>query len=84
MPFCDHRIVEYAYNMPWAFKALDNYHAQRKEGKDPVFVAEDIAGLPATECWHIEKDDLPHVGPQPVKEYFEEAIDADGEAVGLK
>ena len=68
----------------WAFKALDNDHAQRKEGKDPVFVAEDIAGLPATECWHIEKDDLPHVGSQPVKEYFEEAIDADGEAVGLK
>ena len=23
VPFCDHRIVEYAYNMPWAFKALD-------------------------------------------------------------
>ncbi len=68
----------------WAFKALDDYHAQRKEGKDPVFVAEDIAGLPATECWHIEEDDLPHVGPQPVKEYFEEAIDADGDAVGLK
>lgn len=22
MPFCDHRIVEYAYNMPWDFKAL--------------------------------------------------------------
>lgn len=23
VPFCDHRIVEYAYNMPWAFKALN-------------------------------------------------------------
>ena len=23
VPFCDHRIVEYAYNMPWAFKTLD-------------------------------------------------------------
>ncbi len=23
VPFCDHRIVEYAYNMPWDFKALD-------------------------------------------------------------
>lgn len=22
VPFCDHRIVEYAYNMPWDFKAL--------------------------------------------------------------
>lgn len=40
--------------------------------------------LPATECWHVEKDELPHVGPQPVREYFEEAIDADDGAVGLK
>ena len=23
VPFCDHRIVEYAYNMPWDFKALE-------------------------------------------------------------
>lgn len=23
VPFCDHRIVEYAYNMPWKFKSLD-------------------------------------------------------------
>lgn len=23
VPFCDYRIVEYAYNMPWALKALD-------------------------------------------------------------
>lgn len=23
VPFCDHRIVEYAYNMPWAYKALE-------------------------------------------------------------
>lgn len=23
VPFCDHRIVEYAYNMPWKLKALD-------------------------------------------------------------
>ena len=23
VPFCDHRIVEYAYNMPWAFKSLE-------------------------------------------------------------
>lgn len=22
VPFCDHRLVEYAYNMPWEFKAL--------------------------------------------------------------
>lgn len=23
VPFCDHRIVEYAYNMPWDFKSLE-------------------------------------------------------------
>lgn len=23
VPFCDYRLVEYAYNMPWEFKALD-------------------------------------------------------------
>jgi len=23
VPFCDHRIVEYAYNMPWEYKALN-------------------------------------------------------------
>nr|WP_300128791.1 asparagine synthase (glutamine-hydrolyzing) [uncultured Butyricicoccus sp.] len=23
VPFCDHRIVEYAYNMPWAFKSFE-------------------------------------------------------------
>ncbi len=36
----------------WAFRALSDYTAQRKAGKDPVFVAESIEGLPATECWH--------------------------------
>lgn len=23
VPFCDYRIVEYAYNMPWSIKSLD-------------------------------------------------------------
>ena len=68
----------------WAFKALDDYTRQRKLGKNPVFVAESIPGLPATQCWHVGEDDLKHVGPEPVREYFEEAIDADAEDVGLK
>lgn len=68
----------------WAFKALDDYTRQRKAGKNPVFVAENIPGLPATQCWHVGEDDLKHVGPEPVREYFEEAIDADAEDVGLK
>ena len=68
----------------WAFKALDDYTRQRKAGKNPVFVAESIEGLPATQCWHVGEDDLKHLGPQPVREYFEEAIDADAADVGLK
>ena len=68
----------------WAFKALDDYTRQRKAGKNPVFVAENIEGLPATQCWHVGEDDLKHLGPQPVREYFEEAIDADAADVGLK
>ena len=68
----------------WAFMALDDYTRQRKAGKNPVFVAENIPGLPATQCWHVGEDDLKHVGPEPVREYFEEAIDADAEDVGLR
>ncbi len=59
----------------WALRALDDYTAQRKAGKDPVFVAEHIQGLPATECWHV--DQLEEYGPSPMKEYLEEAIDTD-------
>lgn len=24
VPFCDHRLVEYVYNVPWALKSFDN------------------------------------------------------------
>lgn len=68
----------------WAFRALADYSRQRKLGRDPVFVAKAIEGLPATECWHVGEQDLPQVGAQPVREFFEEAVDADGDAVGLK
>ena len=66
----------------WALKALDDYTRQRKAGHDPVFVASSIPGLPETECWH--KEELHDYGPQPVKEYFEEALDVDGDAPLLK
>lgn len=38
-----------------AKKVLDNYIAQRKAGKDPVFYADDIEGLNNTECWERNK-----------------------------
>lgn len=68
----------------WALKALDDYTSQRKAGLDPVFVANSIPGLPLTECWHVEMDELKDVGPQPVMEYLDEAIDAEGQISGLK
>ena len=64
----------------WVLKALDDYTAQRKAGVDPVFVADEIEGLPKTECWHVEE--LEDFGPDPMKEYLEEALDA--ETAGLK
>ena len=64
----------------WALKALDDYAAQRKRGIDPVFVADSIPGLPATECWHTEE--LQSHGKHPVREYLSESM---GEgSVGLK
>ena len=64
----------------WALKALDNYTAQRKAGIDPVFVADEIEGLPKTECWHVEQ--VEDFGRDPMKEYLDEAIDID--TAGLK
>lgn len=36
----------------WAIAALKDYDSQKKQGLDPVFYAENIPDLPATECWH--------------------------------
>ena len=63
----------------WAFKILDDYTRQRKEGVDPVFVAENIEGLPATVCWHVEADELPETDANPIKEFTDDVIDVVGE-----
>ena len=48
MPFCDYRLVEYAYNMPWELKAWGN----REKGiVRKAF--EDI--LPEEICWRKKK-----------------------------
>ncbi len=57
----------------WALKVLDDYTAQRKAGKDPVFVADRIPGLPKTECWHMAE--VRDYGKPPVQEYLDEALD---------
>ena len=51
----------------WAILALKDYEKQKKEGKDPVFLASSIPGLPACDCWHEEH--IPEIG-EPVKEFF--------------
>ena len=65
----------------WAFRILDDYTAQRKAGKDPVFVAESIAGLPATECWHVDSAHLEDVGENPIEEALDEATRAKGNPI---
>lgn len=35
----------------YAFRALDDYIKQRKEGKDPEFYSDSIEGLKGVECW---------------------------------
>ncbi|MFE8699585.1 alanine/glycine:cation symporter family protein [Cytobacillus sp. FJAT-54145] len=37
----------------FAFKALDHYMEQRKQGLDPVFYADDIEGLKGVESWPV-------------------------------
>jgi len=38
-----------------AKKVLQNYQAQRKAGKDPVFYADDVEGIGEVECWKREE-----------------------------
>ena len=38
-----------------AKKVLDNYLAQRKAGKDPVFYADDVEGIGEVVCWKREE-----------------------------
>ena len=50
----------------WALYALKDYEYQKKQGKDPIFVASTIAGMPECECWKLEE--LQNVEESPVKE----------------
>ncbi len=57
----------------WAIAALKDYQEQKAAGKDPVFVAESIPGLPKTDCWHVEQ--VSDYGEGVVKDFIEEAVD---------
>ena len=55
----------------WGLADLQDYEQQKKAGKDPVFLASSIEGLPACECW--KEEDIPNVG-HPVKEVIVEPL----------
>ena len=42
----------------WAYAALEDYKQQKARGLNPVFVADDFPGMPATECWHETREEL--------------------------
>ncbi|BCB02060.1 alanine/glycine:cation symporter family protein [Bacillus sp. KH172YL63] len=43
---------------PIAFKALDHYMQQRRQGLDPVFYADDIPGLKGVESWPVREKEI--------------------------
>jgi AGCS family alanine or glycine:cation symporter len=42
----------------WALAAFKDYEKQFKQGKNPVFIADRIPGLPETQCWHVTSEHL--------------------------
>jgi asparagine synthase (glutamine-hydrolysing) len=61
VPFCDHRLVEYVYNAPWALKSYDGREKSLLRGaaRDvlPTSVAERVkAPYPSTQDPHYEAD----------------------------
>lgn len=51
VPFCDHRIVEYAYNIPWSIKSL--------EGREKGIVREAMRGILPDEILWRKKSPYP-------------------------
>lgn len=51
VPFCDHRLVEYAYNMPWSIKALN--------GREKGIVREAMKGILPDEIIWRKKSPYP-------------------------
>ena len=51
VPFCDHRLVEYAYNMPWSLKALD--------GREKGILRQAMEGLLPSEVLWRKKSPYP-------------------------
>jgi asparagine synthase (glutamine-hydrolysing) len=61
VPFCDHRLVEYVYNAPWALKTYDGREKSllRDAARDvlPDSVVERVKSpYPSTQDWHYARD----------------------------
>ena len=44
-------LIAISFLSKFAYAALVDYIKQKKQGKDPVFLANSIPGLKNTECW---------------------------------
>jgi asparagine synthase (glutamine-hydrolysing) len=61
VPFCDHRLVEYVYNTPWALKTYDGREKSLLRGavRDdlPDTVVQRVKSTyPSTQDWHYALD----------------------------
>ena len=61
VPFCDHRLVEYVYNTPWALKTYDGREKSLLRGAARDLLPESViqrvkAPYPSTQDWHYVLD----------------------------
>jgi asparagine synthase (glutamine-hydrolysing) len=61
VPFCDHRLVEYVYNAPWALKTYDGREKSLLRGAVRDLLPESVldrvkSPYPSTQDWHYARD----------------------------
>jgi asparagine synthase (glutamine-hydrolysing) len=61
VPFCDHRLVEYVYNTPWALKTYDGREKSLLRGAASDLLPESVlqrikSPYPSTQDWHYALD----------------------------
>jgi asparagine synthase (glutamine-hydrolysing) len=61
VPFCDHRLVEYVYNAPWALKTYDGREKSLLRGAARDVLPDSVVDrvkvpYPSTQDWHYARD----------------------------
>src|SRR5207244_3484137 len=61
VPFCDHRLVEYVYNTPWALKTYDGREKSLLRGAARDLLPDSViqrvkSPYPSTQDWHYTLD----------------------------